>query len=104
MGEEILIELCDHPLANRIGEHVPTPFKYAVSMPPSQYIEEQEAILAEQRAAEADARTHSTPESMPHPVPSSPSSSEFRHQLWLSSDPTQSEIRAIVKLCKAIKR
>ena len=105
MGEEILIELHDRPLADRIGERVSTPpFEYTVSTPPSQYIEEQEAILAEQRAAEADARTHSTPESMPRPVPSSPSSSEFRHQLWLNSEPTQPEIRSIVKLCKAIKR
>jgi len=104
MGEEILIELRDRSLADRIGERVSTPFEYTVSMPPSQYIEEQEAILAKQRAAEADARTHSTPESMSRPIPSSPSSSEFRHQLWLSSEPTQPEIRSIVKLCKAIKR
>jgi len=68
MGEEILIELRNCPLADHIGEHVPTPFEYTVSMPPSQYIEEQEAILADQRAAEADARTHSTPESGPRPV------------------------------------
>jgi len=104
MGEEILIELRDRSLTDHIGERVSTPFEYTVSTPPSQYIEEQEAILAKQRAAEADARTHSTPESMPRPVPSSPSSSEFRHQLWLSSEPTQPEIRSIVKLCKAIKR
>jgi len=104
MGEEILIELCDCSLADRIGEHVSTPFEYTVSTPPSQYIEEQEAILAKQRAAEADARTHSTPESMPHPIPSSPSSSEFRHQIWFNSEPTQPEIRSIIKLCKAIKR
>jgi len=88
IGEEILIELRDRPLADHIGECISTPFKYTVSTPPSQYIEEQEAILADQRAAKADARTHSTPESIPHPVQSSPSSSEFYHQLWLSSEPT----------------
>ena len=108
IGEEILIELCDRPLADRIGERVPTPFKYSVSIPPSQYIEEQEALRVELRAAEADARTHSTPESVRqgvgHGIPSSPNSSEFRHQLWLNSNPTQPEIRSIVKLCKAIKR
>ena len=104
MGKEILIELRNCPLADCIGERIPTPFEYTVSTPPSQYIEEQEAILADQRAAEADTRTHSTPESAPHRIPSSPSSSEFHHQLWLSSEPTQPEICSIVKLCKAIKR
>jgi len=77
MGEEILIELRDRPLADRIGERVPTPFEYTVSTPPSQYIEEQEALLAEARAT--DARTHSTPESEPRRIPSTPNSSEFRH-------------------------
>ena len=85
MGEKILIELCDCPLADQIGEHIPTPFEYTVSTPPSQYIEEQEALRAELRAAEADARTHSTPKSVlqgtGHGIPSSPNSSEFCHQL-----------------------